>query len=113
MKRSLAYYSCALVTCGNALTSLAFSLIAFVQGAPGDAGNMYSLVRTICLAVAALFGAAVASLDVLFVLAPLLGSIQAGDAIVGWRLDDISKTIGPALLSALTFVSVIWLARQQ
>ncbi|WP_322102323.1 hypothetical protein [Paraburkholderia sp. J41] len=112
MKKPLAWYVCAVVTCANAVTSLAFSLVLLAHGR-GEAGDLYSAARTFCLAIAAILGAGAASLDVLFVLSPLLGAIQACDAIVGWLLHDIVKTIGPAVFSALTFASVIWLARHK
>jgi hypothetical protein len=107
MRIKSGFYLCALATCANALTSAAFS-VAMLWGHPlMDAAAMYGVARSVPLAVAALIATARRSYIGVAVLGPLLASIQACDAIVGWVSHDVGKTIGPLVLAALTLASVI------
>ncbi|CAE6771487.1 hypothetical protein R69658_03645 [Paraburkholderia aspalathi] len=111
MSTKFAFYVCATITSINALVSAAFSL-AMVIGQPAvHIAAMYGVARSVPLAIAALIAFAMRSRSGVTVLALLLGSIQACDALVGWFSHDVMKTIGPVTLAALTILSVIFLVR--
>jgi hypothetical protein len=113
MRTKSGFYPCALVTCANALTSAAFS-VAMLWGHPlTDAAAMYGVARSVPLAVAALIATVRRSYIGIAVLGPLLASIQACDAIVGWVSHDFGKTIGPLVLAVLTLASVIVFSRNR
>ena len=113
MRTQYGFYSCALMSCANALTSAAFS-VAMLGGHPLiDAAAMYGVARSVPLAVAALITLVRRSYIGVAVLAPLLASIQACDAIVGWVSHDVVKTVGPLVLAVLTLASVIVFSRNR
>jgi hypothetical protein len=74
---------------------------------------MYGVARSVPLAFAALIATARRSYIGIAVLGPLLASIQACDAIVGWVSHDFGKTIGPLVLAVLTMASVIVFSRNR
>jgi hypothetical protein len=113
MRTKDGFYLCALMTCANALTSAAFS-VAMLGGHPlTNIAAMYGVARSMPLAVAALIATVRRSYVGVGVLGPLLASIQACDAIVGWVSHDFGKTIGPLVLAVLTLASVIVFSRSR
>ncbi len=96
MRAKTMFYVCAVMTCVNALVSAGFSLAMLTSQSSAHVAAMYGVARSVPLAIAALVTMGKRSYGGVMVLAPLLGSIQACDAIVGRVSHDVGKAIRPS-----------------
>jgi hypothetical protein len=120
-KTGLAFWLAALVTLGNVLVAAVFAGVAIIHpskierdGAMGGAAHvfaMYVAARTLPLLVAVLVSIVVRSRPALRALAFVAGGIQVCDALVGALGHHPLKTLGPAVLGALTLAAAVFLLR--
>jgi hypothetical protein len=107
------WWTAAVITLINALVSSGFSIVGLIAPAAllppgalvGDGGKlfaMYAAARSLPLAATVVGLMYVRSTSGLGVVAIVLGSIQACDALVGIATHDPGKTFGPAVLAVAT-----------
>jgi uncharacterized membrane protein len=70
---------------------------------------MYALSRSVALAVVSLVPLISQTRSSLLTIALAMVIVQALDAVVGGTIRDRMKTFGPASLSALNLVALVWL----
>lgn len=107
---SIAFWVCAVITVISAAVSFGYS-VAGLRAASGDAvtPSMYAFARSLALlvvAVVALFtlsGAFVAAVAIAMIL------VQAVDAVIGVRIHDRVKAVGPAVTALVNLAGLIWL----
>ena len=108
------YWICAAITTVSALVSLGFA-IASVRTA--TAGNVlesrYALSRSVALAVAAAIALFAESAGFVIAVAIAMTLVQAADSIIGVLAHDRMKTVGPAILAALTLAALVWFVVQK
>jgi len=98
----------AAVTALNAITSTGFAIAGLLAPDHGvlGAGDMYAAARAFPLAITVLVLIAKRSWRGLGLLGAVLALVQACDALVGFALHDVGKTVGPLVLSAATLAAV-------
>ena len=106
----VAFWVCAGVTVVSAAVSLGFS-VATLPGsaARGDTSSMYASARSVALALTAVVAIFARSNSFLEAIALAMVIMQAVDAMIGVRLRDRFKTIGPAAISVANAIALIWL----
>lgn len=110
---SAAFWVCAAVTALSALVSLGFSIAALAGSDAASRTNaMYTSARSLALAVAAVTALFVGSRSFLTAIALAMVVVQAGDALIGVKIHDRLKTIGPALMALANAITLIWLLAQ-
>lgn len=104
------FLCCALVTTVSALVSLGFSTTA-VLGAQGGERKaaLYTLVRSVALAVVSLASFVMASPAWLAGVSSAMILLQAGDGFVGLRGRDLVKTVGPFATAAVNLAALAYL----
>lgn len=70
---------------------------------------MYAFSRSLALLVAAIVALITGSPLFVAAIATVMVMVQAGDAVVGARLSDRFKTVGPAATAIVNLASLIWL----
>jgi hypothetical protein len=107
------YWSCVVITAVSALVSLGFAIASVVTATAGNAlGSRYALSRSIALTVASVIALFAGSAGFVIAVAIAMTLIQAADAIIGGLAHDRPKTVGPAILAALTLAALLWLLVQ-
>lgn len=107
---TLPFLCCAVITSVSALISLGFSLAAVVNApAAGRVDALYTLSRSVALAIGSLASFLIASPAWLEAMATTMSLVQLGDALIGLRLRDTVKTVGPLLTSALNLAALFYL----
>jgi len=104
-----AFWICAGVTAASALVSLGFSAAAALSArhqARTDAA--YVLPRSVALAAVSLVPLIGQTRSSLLTIALAMVIVQALDAVVGSTIRDRAKTFGPASISALNLVALVW-----
>ena len=107
---SVAYWVCAAVTVVSSVVSAGYA-VAGLRAATGDARvpSMYALARRVAhvqVATVALFAG---SIGFLAAAALAMIAVQALDAVVGAKISDRLKTVGPAVTAAVNLIALIWL----
>ncbi len=92
--------------------SLGYSL-ASMRGpeGPGRTNAFYAFSRSLALAVAAVTVIFARSEDWLMAVAVAMIIVQAGDAVIGVRIRDRIKTVGPALTAIANLAALVNLMR--
>jgi hypothetical protein len=111
---TIAYWACVSVTVISALTSLGFAVSAFRSSSGGTTSHMnamYALSRSTALAIVSLVPLAYHSRSWLIPIAITMTTVQALDGIVGVRISDFLKTIGPTVIAVLNLLTILWLVR--
>jgi hypothetical protein len=106
------FWICFVTTAASALTSLFFAVIGVLGDGAGDPYALYALSRSVALAVAVLALGRLRTRPTLIVLALTMSLVQGLDALIGLRLGDVLKTLGPAVLAVATSASAVGLARR-
>lgn len=109
---SSGFWLCAAITVVSAVVSLGYS-VAAVRG-PGRSEPteaLYAFSRSSALAVAAVVVLFVRSEDWLRAVAVAMIIVQAGDAVIGARIGDRLKTVGPALTALANLAALVNLMR--
>ena len=110
---SAAFWVCSSITAVSAFVSLGYSTAALGgTTAPEGTSSMYAFARSLALAA----GSAAA----LFVRSPTFSEaiaftmiiVQAADAVIGVRLGDRLKTLGPAATSLANAIALVWLVQR-
>ena len=70
---------------------------------------MYAFSRSLALLVAAIVGLLTGSVFFVMAIAIAMVVVQAGDAVIGARLADRLKTVGPAATAVVNLAALIWL----
>jgi hypothetical protein len=110
---SAAFWVCAGVTAISAFVSLGYSIAALAgSDTLGRTSSMYASARSLALAVTAVVALFARSSTFLEAIALAMVIVQALDAIIGVRIHDRLKTIGPAATSLANAVALIWLLQQ-
>ncbi|WP_241681030.1 hypothetical protein [Pseudactinotalea terrae] len=106
----LAFWVCAAVTAISAIVSLSYSIVGLVAAPETDrTASMYASARSAALAVVAVAAVFVGSVPFLTAVASAMVVVQAADAVVGRRIRDRLKTIGPATTAAANLAALIWM----
>jgi hypothetical protein len=112
-RMSAAFWVCAVVTVISAFVSLGYSITALTgSDPPARTSSMYASARSLALALTAVVALFVQSNTFLEAIALAMVLVQALDAIIGVRIHDRLKTIGPAATSLANAVALIWLLQQ-
>lgn len=107
---SFAFWVCAAITAVSAFVSLGYSLAALrAPGASDRTSSLYAAARSLALAIAAVAALFVGSRDFLVAIAVTMTIVQAADALIGARINDRLKTVGPAATAAANAIAVMWL----
>lgn len=107
---TIPFVCCAIVTAVSALISLGFSVAAVAGASPAErTASLYTVVRSLALALASVGTFVVASAGWLEATACAMIIVQAGDALVGLRARDVIKTVGPFVTAALN-LAALWYA---
>ncbi len=104
-----AFWACAVVTSLSAVISTGFSLAALRSSGNALVGAMYTSSRSIALAIASFVPIFTGSRSWLMAIAVAMVTVQALDALIGIKQHDVMKTAGPATLSSLNLVVLVWL----
>lgn len=110
---SPAFWTCAAITAVSAYVSLGYS-IAGLRGAEGAArtGSMYAFSRSLALAITATVAPFTRAVAFVGAIALTMVVVQALDAVIGSRLHDRLKTIGPAVTAIADLGALVWLLQQ-
>ncbi len=104
------YYICAAITAASALTSLGFSVAAFLAATEASNVNAsYAAARSAALALTSLIPFFYASTALLAGIAAAMSIVQGLDAIVGFGRRDLVKTYGPAITAVVNLIALVWL----
>ena len=71
--------------------------------------EVYAAARSLALAVAAVVALLIRSISYLEAIALAMVVVQAADTIIGLKIHDRLKTIGPALTSLTNALALFWL----
>lgn len=107
---TLAFWICAALTVVSALVSTGYAVTS-VQSATKESKlpSMYALARSMAILVAALIGLVSFSTDYVTAIALVMIIVQALDTVVGVRIRDTFKTVGPAITAAANAAALIWM----
>ena len=109
---SFPYWFCVVVTAISALTSLGFSIAALVRPIEGSLGTArYAASRSVALTVAAAVPIVATSVGWAEAVALAMVIVQAGDATIGLREHDSSRTWGPAGSAVINLFALVLLLR--
>ncbi len=104
-----AYWICTAFTLISACVSLGYSTAAVVAAKQAHGGSAeYTLARSVALVVVAIVPVAGERRDWLLAAAVAMVVVQALDAVIGRRLHDTLKTIGPAATAAVNLALLAW-----
>lgn len=105
---SAGFWVCAAITTVSAFVSLGYSVVA-LRGATGAAATnaMYAFTRSTALAAAVTMVLITQSPSWLRAVALTMVLVQAGDAVIGARLRDRLKTVGPALTATANLMALV------
>lgn len=105
-----AFWVCASLAVISAAVSFGYS-VAGLRGATGAArtASWYALVRSGALLGAAVVAVVAGSVPFVVAIALVMVLVQAGDAVVGFRLAHTVKTVGPAATAVVHAASLVWL----
>jgi len=105
---SAEFWVCATITAVSAFVSLSYSVVG-VRGPAGAAATnaMYAFTRSFALAVAATVVLFSQSPSWLRAVAFAMVLVQAADAVIGARLHDRLKTVGPALTAVANLIALL------
>lgn len=108
---SSGFWACAAITTVSAFVSLGYSAAA-LRGSAGAATTnaMYAFTRSLALALTVTVVLLTQSTPGLRAVALAMVLVQAGDAVIGARLHDRLKAVGPALTAAANLAALIVLA---
>jgi len=96
------------ITAVSAFVGLGYSVVAVRGPAGPEATNaMYAFTRSLALAVVATVVLFTQSSMWLRAVASAMVLVQAGDAVIGARLHDRPKTLGPALVAVANFIALL------
>jgi hypothetical protein len=114
------------ITVVNLLISAGFSLagifnpsVLLPAATPVNSGALvfalFAAARSVPLAIVALFAITMGDKRPMLILAVVAGLIQFADGFIGLYMHDLTKVIGPFVLSALTFTGIFmnWRPIQQ
>lgn len=105
---SAGFWVCAAITTVSAFVSLGYSVIALRGPDAAAATNaMYAFTRSLALAVLATLVLFTQSPSWLRAVALAMVLVQAGDAVVGARLHDRLKTVGPAMTAVANLIALV------
>ena len=110
---STAFWVCAVITVISAFVSLGYSIAALKgSDATGDTSSRYASARSLAVAVVAVTAFFVGSSSFLEAIALVMVIVQAADALIGLKIHDRLKAIGPALTALVNAIALIWLWQQ-
>ena len=111
---SAAFWCCVSITAISALVSLGYSIAALAgsRSSPDRTPSMYAFARSLALAAGALAAVVVRSVSFAEAIAFLMVIVQGADAVIGTRIGDRLKTIGPAATALFNAAALVWLAQQ-
>lgn len=108
-----AFWVCATITAVSAFVSLGFALTALRSASAASRTNsMYAAARSLALAVTATVALFTRSDAFVEAIAVAMVIVQAVDAVIGARIHDRVKTIGPTATAVVNAVSLVWLLQQ-
>jgi hypothetical protein len=105
-----AYWVCAGFTLFSAVVSASFSLLS-LRMVSGHEYAMYAASRSVALPLAAVGAMALRSRGGVAALAATMTLVQLFDGIIGFRLNDPSRTYGPLVFAALNLGTLLWMNR--
>lgn len=108
---SVAFWVCGAVTFVSAGVSLGYSVAALrAAGAPGEVtASRYAAARSVALLVAAVVGLCAGSVGFAAAVALTMIVVQGLDAVVGARIPDTLKTVGPAATAVANLAALGWM----
>lgn len=98
------FWACAVVTAMSAFLSMGFSFLGLRSTGDTLVASMYTLSRSIALAVVSLVPLFSGSRSWLIAVALAMVIVQALDVYVGIKQQDLKKIFGPASLSVLNVI---------
>lgn len=110
--KSRLFWICAIITIASALTSAGFSLAALSSSGEAHVNALYSVSRSLSIALGSLLVVFFRSRIGLMAVSFLMVLVQAGDTVIGALINDPMKTYGPAFLAILTGAVLILLLRE-
>jgi len=105
------YYICAAMTAISACVSFGFSIEAFIKGKKAKdesfTNAMYAMSRSGALAICSFIPFFNSALQGLIEISIIMIIVQGFDAIIGFKIRSVFKTIGPLLTSVGNLACVI------
>ncbi len=110
---SAAFWVCAIITAVSAFVSLGFSIAGMAAAdASSRTSSMYASARSLALVVTATVALLTRSNSYVEAIAVTMVIVQAVDAVIGVRIRDRLKTVGPAATALVNAAALVWLLRQ-
>lgn len=107
---TLAAWSCAAITVISAAVSFGYSIAGLRTSPPeGRTPSMYAVSRSVALLTVAVVALFTRSEPFIAAIAIAMVIVQAGDAVIGSRIHDRLKTIGPAATAAANLATLVWM----
>lgn len=103
------FWACAGVTALSSLISAGFSLVALRDSARDRVNAMYASSRSVALGIVGLLPLVLVSKEWLIPIATVMIVVQAFDAMIGIRIKETMKAVGPALLCTVNFALLMLL----
>jgi hypothetical protein len=106
---TLAFWLAVTVTVISAAVSFGYAL-AGLRAATGDARtpSMYAFARSLALLLVAVIAPFTGSLAFVAAIAIAMIIVQAADAVIGVRIRDRVKTLGPAATAIVNLGALVW-----
>ncbi|MET4004787.1 hypothetical protein ABIB48_003532 [Arthrobacter sp. UYCu511] len=107
---SIAFWVCAAVTVISSLVSGGYAVMG-LQSATAESRipSMYALARSLALVLVAIVGLLSSSISFVAAAALAMIVVQGIDAVIGARISDRLKTIGPAVMSMVNAAVLVWM----
>lgn len=107
---TLAAWLCSAVTIVSSLVSLGFAVAGLrARNGTGHVSSEYALARSAALVVIAIVAPLTSDAGFIAAAAVAMICVQGLDAVIGARLGNRVKTVGPAATAATNAVAFVWL----
>ena len=106
---SISFWVCAIITAVSAFTSLGFSIAAYkVSSKTSRANSMYTAARSISLTFISLVPFFNKSASWLIAVALTMILVQFLDALIGVKLHEKIRVIGPTIAASINLFALVW-----
>lgn len=106
------YLICTLITLASGMTSLGFSIMAYLSSDKNSRVNaMYASSRSLAIAAICVVALINQSNSWLIAAATLMIIVQTLDALVGVIISDKLKTFGPAITAIVNLLALVWFVK--
>ncbi|WP_245933589.1 hypothetical protein [Arthrobacter livingstonensis] len=107
---SIAFWVCAVVTVISSLVSGGYAVAGFRSATEQSrVPSMYALARSLALVLVAIVGLLSSSIPFVAAAALAMILVQGLDAVIGARISDRLKTVGPALTAMVNAAALVWM----